>query len=55
MTKAEGISLIGIMQMAEWANAYIENETGLPECPDEKLTAAEVAGLALIGAILSKK
>ena len=52
-TKAEQISKIGIFQIAEWANAYVENETGLPECPTEKLTANEIAGLALLGSILS--
>jgi len=52
-TTAEKFSLIGILQIAKWADAYIENETGLPECPTEKLTAEEISGLALLGALLS--
>lgn len=43
---------MGLLQMAKWASAYVENETVIPEMSMEALKAEEVAALALMGAIL---
>lgn len=46
---------IGLMQMAEWARKYVENETTIPETPSGQLSPGEVAALTLIGSILSRR
>lgn len=46
---------IGLMKLAEWARSYVENETTIPETPSGQMSAAEVAALALMGAILSRR
>lgn len=35
-------------QLADWARAYVQNETGIPETPDSKLTDAEKGALLLM-------
>lgn len=52
MANAENVSDQAIVQLAKWAAAYVENETGIPECPFGALEPIEAAALALIGAIL---
>lgn len=52
MANAENVSDQAVLQVAKWAAAYVENETGIPECPLGELRPVEVAALALIGAIL---
>ncbi len=37
-----------IKQLIEWAEAYVENETGIPETPRGNLTDAEKGALLLI-------
>jgi hypothetical protein len=51
-TTQEHALKIGLRKMAEWASAYVEGETVIPEQPMEKLAPEEVAALALMGAIL---
>lgn len=46
---------IGLMQLAEWARSYVENETTIPELKMGQMSPAEVAALALMGAILSRR
>lgn len=41
-------TLAAIRQLVEWAEAYVENETGIPETPRAKLTDAEKGALLLI-------
>ena len=52
MNKQETILRMGLLQMARWASAYVENETVIPEQPMKELSPEEVAALALMGAIL---
>lgn len=39
---------LGMKQLGEWAEAYVENETCIHEIPDEGLTDQQKAGLMLI-------
>ena len=37
-----------LKQLAEWAEAYVQNETCIPEAPDSALSDAEKGALMLI-------
>lgn len=37
-----------LIQMAKWAESYVENETGIPETPRDKLTDAEKGALLIL-------
>lgn len=52
MAKQEDALKMGLLQMARWASAYVENETVIPEMSMEAMKPEEVAALAMIGAIL---
>lgn len=41
-------SLPAIKQLADWARAWVENETCIPETPDERLTDEEKGALLLL-------
>lgn len=49
--KQKRFLLEGLQQVAEWAEAYVDNETGIHEARDEHLSTREKMGLALIGMI----
>lgn len=49
--KQKRFLLEGLQQLAEWAEAYVDNETGIPETRDEQLSTKEKMGLMLIGMI----
>lgn len=51
LSVALGVPVTGFAQLAEWARAYVDNETGIPETPAEKLSLAERNGLALLAEI----
>jgi hypothetical protein len=36
----------GLRQVIQWARAYVENETGIGDCPCDRLSPEERAGLA---------
>ena len=52
MEKSEQVFKAGLLQMARWANNYVESETVIPEMPVSELTPDFAAALALIGALL---
>lgn len=37
-----------LKQLAEWAQSYVQNETGIPETPDAQLTDAQKGALLLM-------
>lgn len=41
----------GMRKLAEWAEAYVDNETGIPETPVSDLKDDEKAALLLINLI----
>lgn len=53
--KSEHLYSIGLVQMAEWANTWVENHTTISEMPLSEMPASVAATLALIGAILEKR
>lgn len=55
MEKHELMVQMGLWQLADWARAYVQSETVIPETPSGQLSPGEVAALALMGAILSQR
>lgn len=43
---------LGVGKMAQWARAWVENETVIPEVSAEGLTDAEKAGLLVVAMVL---
>ena len=43
-----GLGLEAVEQVFAWAESWVENESGLPECPDSKRTEAEKVGMKAI-------
>lgn len=51
LAHALGVPVTGFAQVAEWARAYVENETGIPEMPEARLSLGQRNGLALLAEI----
>jgi hypothetical protein len=49
--RALGVSPLAFAKVAEWARAYVENETCIPELPADRLAHAERIGLELLAEI----
>jgi hypothetical protein len=50
MNTGDELANAGLAQILEWARAWVENETVIPETPHDKLSDKEKAGLALLSA-----
>lgn len=46
--RGERLAKAAIKQLCEWACAYVDNETAIPETPDAELSDAQKGALQLI-------
>jgi hypothetical protein len=44
----QGPSVEAMEQVFTWADSWVENESGLPECPDSRRTQGERVGMQAI-------
>lgn len=52
-SRGERLNKDALKQMADWARAWVENETAIPETPDERLSDQEKGALMLMNLIES--
>lgn len=46
--RGERLARASLKQLCEWASAYVDNETCIPETPDSELSDAQKGALQLI-------